>query len=89
MDLSVALIIYFVVLLVVYLVARSASVRLWSSIILALVVGLAVLLLLQPLGTITTAINPSFTTTIYLGILIATPILALIYIFCKALSDRV
>lgn len=88
MDLGISLILYVVVVILTFLLARSAGIRVWSAIILALIVGQIILALIKPFGTIEGFLTGNTLSSLYVLIMAITPILVIIYVFTKALTDR-
>jgi hypothetical protein len=89
MELFISLLIWLITVIVVFFIARRYQIRVWSALILAILIGSLILGLLAPITTIPTLFtNGTLATGIYALIMFLTPILLLIYIIGKAVSDR-
>jgi CDP-diglyceride synthetase len=88
MDLNTALIIFVLVAILVFLAARMAAIRFFSSLILALLVGYLVLITIRPWQTVEGFVEGNFNALLYLLIIVLVPLLLLIYIILKVFQDR-
>lgn len=88
MDLSWALIIWLIVVILVFILARNFRIRFWSALVLALIVGAIVLGIITPVNNLITSLtNRGFTTSLYALIMFLTPLIVLIYAVSKAVTD--
>ena len=88
MDLNTALIVFLLVTIIVFLLARIIRIRFFSALVLALIVGHQTLLVLQPWQTVEGFVEGNFNALIYLFIVALVPIIVVIYVIVKAFQDR-
>ena len=89
MDILVALIIYIIVIIIVYLLARFYHVSVWSSFVLAFLFGLIVLSAIKPYSELYESTTAKEYSIIYGLIWLATIILIIIYVIERAINDQV
>ena len=93
METSQALLIYLIVSIFIFAILIHIRIRVWSAIILTLLVGQILLNIICPPSQISpwspNGESITSSTAIYVVIQIITPILAIIYIFVMCWSDRV
>lgn len=87
MDLNVALFIFIIITIVVFILARKARIRFFSSLILALLVGYLALIVMRPWQTVEGFFEGNFNAMIYLLISILVPTLVVIYLLVKIFQD--
>lgn len=89
MDLFWSLVIYVVIFIVVFWIARSNRIRIWSAFIIALLIAGIILGIIHPAMTTEMTFNGSnLSSTLYWLILFATTILIPIYVVTMALGDK-
>lgn len=88
MDLNTALFIFFLVVILVFLFARMINIRVFSALILALLIGYLILITLRPWNTVEGFVEGNFNALIYLLISVIVPILLVLYIILKVFQDR-
>jgi len=90
MQLTNALIIYLIVVVLTYIIAKSQSIALFSSVVLALLVGQIILSIVRPITSVATFASENQTAVaIYMGVMFLTPLVLVIYVFVKASADKV
>lgn len=88
MDLSIALIIWLVIVIVVYLIARMNNRTVWSSIVLGILIAAIVLAIIRPITVTEMIVNGSnIPSTLYWLIMFLTPLIIIIYVISKAVTD--
>ncbi len=87
MDLTTALIVYVVVAVLVFILARVYRIRTYSAVILALVIGQIAISLIRPDNLSSDQARP-MAVSFYLSIQLITSLLVLVYVIGQALSDR-
>jgi ABC-type uncharacterized transport system permease subunit len=87
MELWVALLIWLIVFIVIFVVAKKYRVTTWSSIALATLISVLILGLLRPPNTLIMAQGSNWG-SIYWLIMFIAPILIIIYTISKAITDR-
>lgn len=88
MDLQWALLIWLIVVILVFILARSFRIRFWSALLLALIIGAIILGIITPVNNLIASLtNRSLATTIYALIMFLTPLIVLIYVVAKAVTD--
>lgn len=89
MDIVWALIIWLIVVIVIYFLARYFQIGVWSSIFLAITIGFIFLMIARPVNTVAWGMNANNgAAAIYWLITVLSPLLIVIYGFTKALTDR-
>ena len=88
MDLNTALLVFGLVVILVFLIARMIHIRFFSALILALLLGYLLLITIRPWQTVEGFVEGNFNALIYLLISVIVPILILIYVIAKVFSDR-
>jgi drug/metabolite transporter (DMT)-like permease len=86
-DLIWALIIWLIVVIIIYFIAKKNRVRTWSALILSLLVGGIVLALLRPPNSNMRIDSDNITSTLYALIMFLTPLLIIIYAVTMAVRD--
>lgn len=93
METSQALLIYLIVSVFIFAILIHIRIRVWSAIILTLLIGQILLNIICPPSQISpwspNGESITSSTAIYVVIQIITPILAIIYIFVMCWNDRV
>ncbi len=88
MELLTALIVYLIIIVLIYYLARAfLHITIWSSLVLSLVIGLIFLSAICPISSVERVMDKSTLVTIYTFIYVITSLLALFYIIERALRD--
>lgn len=87
MDLNIALFIFVIITIVIFILARKTRIRFFSSLILALLVGYLALITMRPWQTVEGFFEGNFNAMIYLLISILVPTLVVIYLLVKIFQD--
>lgn len=87
MNLTTALIVYVIIAVLVFILARVYRIRTFSAVVLALVIGQIAISLIRPDNLATEQARPTAVTA-YLVIQLVTSLLVLVYVIGQALSDR-
>ena len=88
MDLGWALLIWLVVAVIVFVIARNYKIRAWSAFALALLVASIVLGIVRPANTVAWGANQNAGLAgLYWLIMFLTPLILIIYIVSKAVTD--
>lgn len=89
MEKSFILIIYVVIIIIVFILARFNRINIWSSFVLALLVGLVILFFLTPQGALDQFRNKTHLVGwLYIAIWGFTLLILLIYILDRIFKDR-
>ena len=88
MDLNTALIVFLLVTVLIFLLARYIQIRFFSALILALLVGYLTLITIRPWQTVEGFVEGNINALLYLLISVLVPILFIIYIITKVFQDR-
>lgn len=88
MDLSIVLILYFIVLICLIFIFYKSSIKLISSIILSLIISFILLNILKPPPEINLETENLTLYFIYISIQFFTPIMVFIYAIMVSLSDK-
>ena len=88
MHTYLALIVYLIITLIIFICLCRIHYNVWSALILALIFGDIILNILSPPSSVSLSENNSSTVAIYTLIQVATPIAILFYAFSKAIYDR-
>ena len=88
MELLTALIVYLIIVILIYYLARTfLLITIWSSLVLSLVIGLIFISALCPISSVERVMHRSWLVTIYTFIYVVTSLLALFYIIERSLKD--
>lgn len=83
-----ALLVYIILVVIVYFLARSfLRITIWSSIVLSLVIGVIFLSALCPISSVEKVMEHTTSLTFYMIIYVFTILLALFYILERAIGD--
>ena len=89
MELGWALLIWLVVAILVFIIARNYRIRIWSAIVLALVIATIVLGIIRPPNTLAWRIDQANGLAgLYWLIMFIVPLVVLVYVVGKAVTDR-
>lgn len=89
MELSIALFIAILIVALVFLTARVGNVRIFSAIILGLLVGYLALITLRPWSSVEGFVDGgNGDVLLYLLISFLVPLIIIVYVIYKALQDR-
>lgn len=89
MNVGTALVIWLIVLVFVYLIARYQRIRGWSALVLGLVIAFIVLIIIRPLSLLDVGLTgQDWTKAVYALVLYLTPITAVVYILLTAWKDK-
>ena len=87
-DLNASLLIFLLIAVLVFIVARCFGIRIFSSIVLALLVSYFILMTIQPWASVEGLTEGNLSTLLYLLISVIIPIVVLIYVVTRIFSDR-
>lgn len=88
MDLGWALLIWLVIAIIVFLVARRYHIRAWSAVALALLIATIVLAIIRPANTVAWNGNQSAGLAgLYWLIMFLVPLILIVYIVSKSVTD--
>jgi len=88
MKLLSALVIWLIIVILVYIIARNFRIQPWSAFILAILIGAIVLGILVPITSFNMFnMNGDISTGLYTIIMFLTPLLVLVYVITKAVTD--
>nr|QBK91090.1 MAG: uncharacterized protein LCPAC202_00640 [Pithovirus LCPAC202] len=89
MEKNSALVIYLVIVIIIFIIARFYLINIWSSIVLALLIGLVVLFFLTPQGALDQFKDKTHLSGwLYIAIWGITLLILLIYILDRIFRDR-
>lgn len=89
MDISWSLLLWVVILIVVYFLAKRAQIATWSAFSLAVLVSWIVLMIARPANTVQWGMgSQSGLSSIYWLISVLSPIIIVVYALSKMLTDR-
>jgi len=89
MDLNTALFIFLLITIIIFLLARAIHIRLFSALVLALLIGYLTLITIRPWQTVEGFIEGNFNALVYLLINVSVTVLVIAYVICKAFQDRI
>jgi hypothetical protein len=87
MLLCTALLIYLLIVICVFFISYRSGIRKWSSLVLGLIIGWIILTICCPPQKILTDYDGSFLPLLYCVIVIATPLIVIIYCIIRILMD--
>ena len=87
MNLTWSLILWLIVVIIVYLIAKNYHIQTFSAIVLALLIGAIVLGIIKPITTVDMLLNMAGLNSIYYLIMAGTSLILLIYVVWKAVTD--
>jgi hypothetical protein len=88
MLLIIALLLYLLIVLAVFIIAYRSGIRKWSALVLALIVAFIFLTLFFAPQKVLSEFDGSFLPLLYLFILLVTPLIIIIYCVIKILNDN-
>lgn len=89
MELTHALLIYFFTVTIIFLLAKHNHITVWSSFILAILVGIIILSVIYPISTLDRLLSNNPLIHLYTIIQLLTFLILLFYILDCALSDHI
>lgn len=83
-----ALLLYLLVVIIVFAIVYYSGIRKWSALVLGLIIGWIILLFMCPPQKILTEFDGSFLPLLYLIVILATPIIILVYCIIMIANDN-